>query len=120
VGAALGRRQLLRVQDALLRGDVPGAGASALEMVLAEPHRPEGFVALALVQEARGQRSRAILSAEIAISRALDGGETDPAGGTPAPRKKVAPRQPKPVPVEYHELLRRLERHPSEPGAPAR
>jgi hypothetical protein len=125
VGAALGRRQLLRVRDALLRGDAAAADTSAMEMLRAEPRRPESFIALALVQEARGERSRAILSTETAISRVLDGLEPEPApaSGKPAPRQKAGPKQatkpvPKPVPVEYVELLHRLERLPPDQKTP--
>jgi len=118
VGAPLGRRQLLRVRDALLRGDVAGAETAAAEMQRAEPRRPEGFIGMALVHEARGQRSRAILSTEIAISRILDGGGPEPGAADDKPQPQQPPgqkRPPKPVPVEYYELLRRLENLP--PGA---
>jgi len=119
VGASLGRRQLIRVRDALLRGDVPGAEAAATEMQRADPRRPEGFIAMALVQEARGERSRAILSVNIAISRAMGGEEEElsPDDTKTKPQQSTLPKQPpKPVPVEYYELLRRLERLP--PGPP--
>jgi len=119
VGAVLGRRQLLRVRDALLRGDMPGADTAAGDMLRAEPRRPEGFIAMALVQEARGERSRAILSVNIAISRARGGEEEGLAqeGRMTAPQQPTGPKHPlKPVPVEYYELLRRLEDLPSGPG----
>ena len=118
VGAALGRRQLLRVRDALLHGDVAGAEAAAKEMLRAEPRRPEGFLGLALVHEARGERSRAILAAEMAISCAMGGDELaepkQPEAAAPPPPAPKPP--PKPVPVEYYELLDRLERLPLPPS----
>lgn len=125
VGAVLGRRQLLRVRDALLHGDVAGAEAAAMEMLRAEPRRPEGFIGLALVHEARGERSRAILVAEMAISRAMGGDELaeperkDAAAAPPPPQTGPKP-PPKPVPVEYYELLDRLERLPPPPSGQAR
>lgn len=123
VGAALGRRQLLRVRDALLRGDVAGAETAAAEMQRAEPRRPEGFIGMALVHEARGERSRAILSVDIAISRAMGGEEEQLAqeGKMTKPQQPPGQRQPpKPVPVEYYEMLRRLEKLPPGPGSQAR
>jgi len=115
VGMALGRRQLLRVRDALLRGDVAAAEVAATEMQRAEPRRPEGFIGMALVEEAKGQRSRAIQSVELAISR-VSGGDPDEVarGGSKAnPGGRIEPKQPpKAVPVEYFELLRRIERLP--------
>lgn len=117
VGAALGRRQLLRVRDALLHGDVSGAETAATEMLRAELRRPEGLIGMALVHEARGERSRAILAAEMAISRAMGGeelvepGRKDAAAAPPPPQTGPKP-PPKPVPVEYYELLDRLERLP--------
>ena len=119
VGVVLGRRQLIRVRDALLRGDVPAAEAAATEMLRAEPRRPEGFIAMALVHEVRGERSRAILSVEMAISRTLGGELEEPATGdaNAMPPPQTGPKQPpKAVPVEYYELLDRLERLPPEPG----
>lgn len=119
VGAALGRRQLLRVRDALLRGDVPAADTAASEMLRAEPRRPEGFIGMALVHEARGERSRAILSVDIAISRVMGGdvGALAPGASNATPRPQIGQKPPKPVPVEYYELLRRLENLPPGPGA---
>ena len=124
VGAALGRRQLIRVRDALLRGDVPAAETAATEMQRTEPRRPEGFIAMALVHEARGERSRAILSVEMAISRAMGGDELDELAqkdSATRPPQQTGPKQPpKPVPVEYYDLLRRLERLPPGPGGDVR
>ncbi len=114
VGMALGRRQLLRVRDALLRGDVAAAEVAATEMQRAEPRRPEGFIGMALVEEAKGQRSRAIQSVELAISR-VSGGDPDRVarGDKANPGGLMEPKQPpKAVPVEYFELLRRIERLP--------
>jgi len=50
VGAALGRRQLLRVRDALLSGDLARAETAATEMERTDPGRTEGFIGMALVQ----------------------------------------------------------------------
>ena len=97
-GAALGQRQLLRVRDALLHGDVAAAESAAVEMLRADPRRPEAYLCFALVYEARSQRSRAILSAEMAIARATGEGALSGA------------------PVEYYELLRRLENLPVAAG----
>ncbi len=123
VGRALGRRQLIRVRDALLRGDVPAADIAATEMQRAEPRRPEGFIAMALVHEAKGERSRAILSVDMAISRAMGGDVDEPAreGGKTTPQPQAQPKQPpKQIPVEYYDLLRRLENLPPEPGGTVR
>lgn len=123
VGAALGRRQLLRVRDALLRGDVAGAESAATEMQREEPRRPEGFIGMALVQEAKGERSRGILSVELAISRAMGAELEEPTreDSKAKLRPQTEPKQPpKPVPVEYYELLRRLERLPPGPPGDAR
>src|SRR5207302_855574 len=54
--AVLGRRQLLRVNDALLAGDIARAEAAMKEMLSADIHRPEGFVAMGLISEAKGER----------------------------------------------------------------
>ncbi len=111
-GATLGRRQLLRVRDALLSGDLARAETAATEMQRAEPRRPEGFIGMALVAEARGERSRAIQSVELAISRVLgrDAEELAQADSKAKPRGRTGPKQPpRPVPVEYYELLRRIE-----------
>lgn len=100
VGAEFGRRQLLRVRDALLGGDMSAAETAATEMQRAEPRRPEGFVGMALVQEARGELNAAVLSAELAISRAMgDSGEKSTELNSVA---RLAP-------LEYYELLDRLE-----------
>jgi hypothetical protein len=119
VGAALGRRQLIRVRDALLRGDVPAADTAAGEMLRAEPRRPEGFIAMALVHEARGERSRAILAVDMAISRVIGGdvAALAPEASNATPRPQTGPKPPpKAVPVEYYELLRRLESLPPGPS----
>ncbi len=91
-GAALGRRQILRARDALLAGDLPRAEAAADAMVTADPARPEGFVARALVAEAMGDARLALLAIDTAIAKA--------AGVEP---------KPKPVPFEYYDLRRRFE-----------
>ncbi len=101
-GAALGRRQLLRARDALLAGDLPRAEAAAKEMVQADPARSEGFVARALVSEARGEARPALLAIDMAIARAAGAPGAEPAPGAPAPK-------PKPVPFEYYDLRRRFE-----------
>ncbi len=113
-GAALGRRQLLRVRDSLLRGDVARAETAAMEMQRAEPERPEGFVGMALVHEAKGERSRALFSVEIAISCAV--GRVDEAAqqDKTMSRREAGQKPPKMAPVEYYELLRRIERLPLE------
>ena len=101
-GGVLGRRQLVRVRDALLRGDPVAAEAAAGEMLRAEPRRPEGFIGMALVQAAQGKRALAILSTEAAISLAMRG------------------TAPEPVPLEYQDLLLRLERLPPSPAGKGR
>ena len=121
VGAALGRRQLLRVRDALLSGDLARAETAATEMQRAEPTRPEGFIGMALVSEARGERSRALQSVELAISRVLgpDADKLAQADDKAKPGRRMGPKQPpRPVPVEYYELLRRIESLP--PANPPR
>ncbi|HUU06777.1 MAG TPA: hypothetical protein VMZ49_12975 [Patescibacteria group bacterium] len=114
----LGKRQLLRVRDALLGGDVAGAEAAAREMQRLGPQRPEGFIGMALVHEARGERGPAILAAETALSRtkAGDSGETEPMDGS-VQQSRSDPQGPlKEAPLEYYELLDRLRRMPQ--GAP--
>jgi hypothetical protein len=123
VGAALGRRQLLRVRDALLRDDVAAAETAAAQMQRAEPRRPEGFIGMALVHEARGERSQAMLSVEIAISQAM-GGEEEPVaqeGRITEPQQPPGQKQPpKAAPVEYYEMLRRIDNMPPGPSGAAR
>lgn len=102
----LGQRQLLRVRDALLAGEIPRAKSAAKEMVDAEFDRPEGFVATALVFAAEGKRRLALLSIDraIALASGLSGVETPSA-------TSVVVR--KPVPFEYYDLRRRFEHIPS-------
>ncbi|MEK7469983.1 MAG: hypothetical protein AAB074_21655 [Planctomycetota bacterium] len=106
-GAELGRRQIRRVQDALLAGDFPRAEAAAGEMLFAGRERSEGWVALALVLEAKGQLREALSAIEKAIPLA--------AGATA--------KEPGPVPPEYEDLRRRLEGlvadSDAKPGEPA-
>lgn len=103
--AALGGRQLVRVHDALARGDHAEAEAAAIEMVRVEPSRPEGFAGLALALEAKGERSLALLAAELALARAIGAGRT--AGAEP--RTQPTPQE---IPLEYLDLVRRLEGSP--------
>jgi len=51
-------------------GDLSRAEAAADETVSADPQRPEGFVALALVSEAKGERRPALVFINLAIARA--------------------------------------------------
>ena len=110
-GEALGQRQLLRVRAALLAGDGAGAETAASDLLQAEPRRPEAFVALALVSEAKGDRALALMNIDLAMARAADLPEEPPAAGAAAPK-------PKPVPFEYYDLRRRFEDLP-EPPPPA-
>jgi hypothetical protein len=115
--AVLGDRQLLRVRDALLANDLPRAEAAATAMMQADLKRPEGFVGMALVAEAKGDGPRAVLYIDMAIARAA--GEPAvvmfPTAATPAP----PPFTPDPVPFEYLDLRRRFEQLPAtEPESP--
>lgn len=96
---ALGRRQLLRVNDALLAADLPRAEAAMQEMMTADVRRPEGFVAMALIAEAKGQFALAVTAIDLAIARAAAG---------PDPKAKVPAKDAKAVPVEYYDLRRRF------------
>ncbi|MDB5298909.1 MAG: hypothetical protein JWO87_572 [Phycisphaerales bacterium] len=107
--AVLGRRQILRVKDALLAGDLPRAEVAMKEMLKADVERPEGFVAMALISEAKGERGLALVAVDMAITRVVDArvkAETKPAG---APGKGI---KPKPVPFEYYDLRQRIEMLP--------
>lgn len=131
----LGRRQLLRVRDALLTGETAQAETAAKEMLHAAPQRPEGFAALALVQEAAGQLKFALISVNIAISRHLElstpavpSAAPAPAPGkaTTAPAKPAAKPPPKPkrqiLHTPYDDLRTRIESElgdAPEPAAPA-
>ncbi len=112
VGMALGRRQLLRVRDSLLSGDLARAESAATEMQRAAPRRPEGFIGMALVQEAKGERSGALLSVDLAISRAIGGDVEEAAQQNKGVSRPERGKPPKMAPVEYYELLRRIERLP--------
>jgi hypothetical protein len=105
-GAALGQRQLFRVRDALLANDIPRAEAAANEMLRADYQRSEGFVAKALVSEAKGERQLALVYIDLAMARAAGVVGVAPAPGAEAPA-------PKPVPLEYYDLRRRFEMMPS-------
>lgn len=98
-GAELGRRQIRRVQDALLAGELPRAEVAAGEMLFADRDRPEGWVALALLLEAKGESRGALSSIETAIALA-SGARKDPG---------AAAKEHQPVPQEYEDLRRRLE-----------
>jgi hypothetical protein len=135
--ALLGRRQLLRVNDALLAGETDRAEAAMKEMLRADAARPEGFVAMALIAEAKGERDLALTAIDQAIARAASPagapaerplpGATAPAKPpTPtkpapapsdreisAPAATAAPPKPRSVPLEYYDLRRRFERMPS-------
>jgi hypothetical protein len=110
-GAALGQRQLFRVRDALLASDVPRAEAAASEMLRADFQRPDGFVAMALVSAAKGERRLALVYIDIAIARAAGASELKLEPG-------VAEPEPKPVPLEYYDLRRRFEMMPSSEPEP--
>jgi len=97
-GEALGRRQLMRVNDALLAADLPRAEAAMRDMISADLKRPEGFVAMALIAEAKGQFGLAVTAIDLAIARAAGG---DPKAKVPATDAKTAP-------VEYYDLRRRF------------
>ena len=105
-GAALGERQLFRVRDALLAGDLPRAEAAADELLRADYNRPEAFGAMALVYEAKGERRRALTEIELAIAHSAI-----PVEGVPV--NSVLPAKLKPVPLEYYDLRRRLAAMPS-------
>ncbi|MEO6002985.1 MAG: hypothetical protein ABIZ04_13475 [Opitutus sp.] len=105
-GAQLGQRQLGRVRDALLVGDLPRAKIATAEIVSAEFTRPEGFVATALVFAAEGKRRLALLSIDRAI--ALASGVTEKEGAVAAGGEVR-----KPIPFEYYDLRRRFEQMPS-------
>ena len=109
--AVLGQRQLFRVRDALLAGDVPRAEAATDEMLRADVQRPEGFVAMALVSEAKGERRLALVYIDLAIAHAAGVSAMKPAPG-------VAEPAPKPVPLEYFDLQRRFEMMPSNEPEP--
>jgi hypothetical protein len=113
----LGKRQLLRVRDALFGNDMAGAEAAAREMQRLGPQRPEGFIGMALVHEARGERGPAILAVETAISRAKadETREPEPVDGSVQPLRSDPQRPPHEVPFEFYDLLDRLERMPPEP-----
>ena len=70
--AQLGRRQMLRVRDALLRGDLAGGEQEANAMLRAAPQSPEGYAALALVLEAKGEIKRALAALNVAIARIVE------------------------------------------------
>jgi len=101
-GMELGQRQILRVRDALLAGEIPRDKAAADEMVHAEFRRPEGFVATALVFAAEGKRRLALLSIDraIALGSGLSRKEAPAAAGNVVR---------KPVPFEYYDIRRRFE-----------
>jgi hypothetical protein len=110
-GAALGQRQLFRVRDALLANDIPRAEAATDEMLRADFRRPEGFVAKALVSEAKRERRIALVYIDIAIAHAAGASELKLEPG-------VAEPEPKPVPLEYYDLRRRFEMMPSSEPEP--
>ena len=135
--AALGRRQLLRVNDALLAGEIDRAQQAMDDMLRADAARPEGFVAMALIAEARGERELALVAIDLAIARAAApaGARVEwPLPGTKAPAKPAAPTRappdretpapagaataapaalrPRPVPLEYYDLRQRFEKLP--------
>lgn len=101
-GRDLGQRQLGRVRDALMMGDSPAAKAATAELMNADFHRPEGFVATALVFAAEGKRRLALLSIDRAI--ALASGVVGPE--LPA---SAAITVSKSIPFEYYDLRRRIE-----------
>lgn len=125
----LGQRQLLRVRDALLTGDTAKAETTAKEMLRATLKRPEGFAALALVQEAKGQLKFAEISVNIAINLHLElstpATPTPTSAALPATADKTttppttakptakAPKPPKPklelIRTPYDDLRARIE-----------
>ena len=110
-GVALSQRQLFRVRDALLAGDLPRAETAANELLRADYRRPEGFEAMALVSEAKGERRLALVYIDLAMARAAGVVGVAPAPGAEAPA-------PKPVPLEYFDLRRRFEMMPSNEPEP--
>jgi hypothetical protein len=112
-GELLGRRQLLRVSDALLAGDVPRAEGAMRDMLRADSGRPEGFVAMALLAEAKGRRGLALAAIDMAMTRAVQGDVKPPT----KPAKAVTGIPPRPVPLEYYDLRQRFEAMPQGAGA---
>ena len=111
-GAILGQRQLLRVRDALLAGDLPRAETAATEMLRADLDRSEGFVAKALIAEARGERRLALAAIDLAMAHAAELPAFMQWPGTTV-------REPKVVPLSYEDLRRRFEQMPSTDPEPA-
>ena len=105
-GADMARQQLLRVRDALIAGDLSRADAAATELLQADFQRPEGFVALALISAAKGDRKLALIAMDLAITRVTP----EPDAG---PIPQTTSRKSKPVPFEYQDLRRQFELMPS-------
>ena len=105
-GETLAQQQLLRVRAALLAHDFAGAQAAANTLLAADRARPEGYVALALLHEARGERQLALVNLDAAMARAAGLPDEAPAAGT---------AEPKPIPFEYYDLRRRIEALPDAP-----
>jgi hypothetical protein len=106
IGPDLAKRQLFRVRDALLAGDLGRAQSTADEMLHADFRQPEGPMAMALVYEVKGDRRKALIYIDVAIncvSGSADSVLTENAVKTPL----------KPIPSEYFDLRRRIEQMPS-------
>jgi hypothetical protein len=140
-GKLLGRRQELRVRDAILAGEMPRAEEAMRDMLRVDPDRPEGFVAMAMIAEAKGERGPALLAIDMAITRVVQGdtpfkvdpsvfAEAKPAAtnprkpatrpASPRPPAPVPPAQrnaPKVIPFEYLDLRERIENMPDAAGA---
>ena len=107
-GEALVHQQLLRVRAALLAHDFAAAEAAANVLLAADRMRPEGFLALALLHEARGERLLALDNLDAAVARATGLPQDGPAPGAAAPK-------PQPIPLEYYDLRQRIEALPDSP-----
>ncbi len=107
-GEALGQQQLLRVRAALLAHDFAGAEAAANTLLAADRMRPEGFLAFALLHEARGERQLALINLDAAMGRAAGVPDEPPPPGAAEPK-------PNPIPFEYLDLRRRIEAMPDAP-----
>ncbi len=107
-GEALGQQQLLRVRAALLTHDFAAAEAAANLLLVADWTRPEGYEALALLHEARGERQVALIYLDAAMARVAGIPDEPPAPGAAEPK-------PNPIPFEYYDLRRRIEAMPDAP-----
>jgi hypothetical protein len=87
------------------------AEAAANEMLRADYQRSEGFVAKALVSEAKGERRLALVFIDLAMARAAGVADMKSVPGAETPK-------PNPVPLEYYDLRRRFEMMPSNEPEP--